>query len=679
MRGIVNENFVSSFYQLQPGEIDSVLGRLGLYTRLASGGSEIVVKDCPLCDKRGQPVAGKATNQWKLHFRSDSGAFNCVRCKSHGSWYEFKKEMGMLPQIEQMGGRKMYRRPNQEIANSYPAALQAFPEVAEYLTTKRKIKKETLEMYLVGATLYSFQNEEEDWVESPCVTFPWMDYGTTGWSIVRVKARSLARKEWMRLDPSQGEWGFFGWHTIPQNAAEIVVTEGEYDAMSVWQETGVPAISLPNGSNSLPPELIQKLERFRTIYLWLDDDAPGQSAMQSFAEKLGIARVKLVYTRQGQIEGPKDANDALCSGHSLKRILLAAKPLLHKEILELKDVRDEVVREILNYDEVKGIPFDAFPKLTEILGGFREGELTIFTGGTGTGKTTVLTQLTLGLALRGVRHAWGSFEIKNHKLVKSMFYKFAGKPLHYDQHKREIDSAWEKFVEIPVWLMKFFGSTNLDKIIDAMDYCVYALDIKHFVLDNLQFMTSGQGKGFEKFDIQDNAIDRLRKFATDKRVHISIVIHPKKTTEGLEMDVSNIGGTAKASQEADNVIVLQKGPYYRYLDVRKNRESGDTGAVPYEYDKATTRLLPLSEQRIQELQESGSTETQGESHGMASQVAKYRPKGPTYAPRKKAAPADPFPFQPYQNAPAETQPQKPRHQIKNYAPGAQNSWHERDR
>ena len=35
-----------------------------------------------------------------------------------------------------------------------------------------------------------------------------------------------------------------------------------------------------------------------------------------------------------------------------------------------------------------------------------------------------------------------------------------------------------------------------------MDYAIYAYDVEHIVLDNLQFMLSGQGKGFERFDHQ---------------------------------------------------------------------------------------------------------------------------------------------------------------------------------
>ena len=38
----------------------------------------------------------------------------------------------------------------------------------------------------------------------------------------------------------------------------------------------IPAISLPNGCNSLPVELIPLLERFTKVYLWLDNDKSGE-------------------------------------------------------------------------------------------------------------------------------------------------------------------------------------------------------------------------------------------------------------------------------------------------------------------------------------------------------------------------------------------------------------------
>lgn len=48
--------------------------------------------------------------------------------------------------------------------------------------------------------------------------------------------------------------------------------------MSVHQQTGYPAISLPQGANSLPDTLMPYLDRFETIVLWVDKDEAGKLA-----------------------------------------------------------------------------------------------------------------------------------------------------------------------------------------------------------------------------------------------------------------------------------------------------------------------------------------------------------------------------------------------------------------
>ncbi len=88
-----------------------------------------------------------------------------------------------------------------------------------------------------------------------------------------------------RLLPKGGNWGFFGWNTVRKDDKEVIITEGEYDAMAVSQTLlelpedhplkKIPVISLPNGCNSLPIELLPLLDRFKRIYLWMDNDKPG--------------------------------------------------------------------------------------------------------------------------------------------------------------------------------------------------------------------------------------------------------------------------------------------------------------------------------------------------------------------------------------------------------------------
>lgn len=60
-----------------------------------------------------------------------------------------------------------------------------------------------------------------------------------------------------------------------------MITEGEFDAMAVYQATGIPAVSLPNGAQSLPVQILPMLERFETIYLWMDFDRTGTRSASS--------------------------------------------------------------------------------------------------------------------------------------------------------------------------------------------------------------------------------------------------------------------------------------------------------------------------------------------------------------------------------------------------------------
>lgn len=63
-------------------------------------------------------------------------------------------------------------------------------------------------------------------------------------------------------------------------------SQGEFDAMAVYQATNIPAVSLPNGASSLPLEVLPLLERFDKIYLWMDHDGPGQAGVDKFIQKL---------------------------------------------------------------------------------------------------------------------------------------------------------------------------------------------------------------------------------------------------------------------------------------------------------------------------------------------------------------------------------------------------------
>lgn len=92
-------------------------------------------------------------------------------------------------------------------------------------------------------------------------------------------------------------------------------------------------------------------------------------------------------------------------------------------------------------------------------------------------------------------------------------------------------------------------------------------------------------RGFDKFDAQDRALDRFRAFATRRDVHLTLVIHPRKEAEDEPLSMSSVFGTAKATQEADAVLILQRDREGRkYIDVKKNRFDGTLGRVYLDFD-----------------------------------------------------------------------------------------------
>jgi twinkle protein len=208
-------------------------------------------------------------------------------------------------------------------------------------------------------------------------------------------------------------------------------------------------------------------------------------------------------------------------------------------------------------------------------------------------------QLSLDLASQGVNTLWGSFEISNSRLVSQMFQQYVGGLAGIESMRfvsgqaaptsiqaeslmpidtQIFEDAWADFErEIPISMMAFHGSTQMTEVLDVMRHAVYTQDVTHIILDNLQFMLSGQASGLEKFELQEHVIAALRSFATEHTCHVTLVVHPRKEDDGAPLTTASIYGAAKVTQEADNVLILQNefAGKPKYIDVKKNRFSGD--------------------------------------------------------------------------------------------------------
>uniref|UniRef100_A0A8C6JHV8 Twinkle mtDNA helicase n=1 Tax=Melopsittacus undulatus TaxID=13146 RepID=A0A8C6JHV8_MELUD len=535
-----------------------------------------------------QPPAASAP--YTLFIDKTTGSFLCTATLAEGTWQDFQANVELqhrCPPPDSSEEAEEHMRRVREDARRIWERAQPLCDLLDKDETK-----ETKAMFgisqVTDATLKRFGVRYLRTAKS--LVFPWFsprDAVLKGLKLLRVEKKGdtivYVEETLPRFDSYRN---LFGLPLISPRHTELVLTGWELDALALHQATGVASLALPRGSTSLPPALLPYLEQFKRITLWLGEDLRSWQAAKLFARKLSLKRCSLV--SPGNLQ-PRPL-EALNQGLNLTKILRAALPASHKSIVSFRQLREEVFGELVNSEQVAGVKWVRFPELNKLLKGHRRGELTIFTGPTGSGKTTFISEYALDLCMQGVCTLWGSFEINNIRLAKIMLTQFATQRL---DDKLELYDEWaDRFEDLPLYFMTFHGQQNIKAVVDTMQHAVYMYDITHVVVDNLQFMMGYEHLSVDRLAAQDYIVGAFRKFATDNNCHITLVIHPRKEDDEKELQTASIFGSAKASQEADNVLILQdrklaSGPGKRYLQVSKNRFDGDVGVFPLEFNKTS--------------------------------------------------------------------------------------------
>ncbi|XP_051883651.1 twinkle protein, mitochondrial isoform X1 [Pristis pectinata] len=536
---------------------------------------------------------------FSLFIDKTTGQFLCKDTLLEGSWEDFQDCL----EVMQKEGWD----------NLGPDVLLKVPESDWELSAQEMDLREVQQIWTKATAFSSMEEEETQLVKAMfgiskvtnqtlknmCVRyfkptkslvfpwFSWRDSSLKGLKLLSTEQDGHQVNYVATTLPKPSDYNnLFGLHLLTRKDTTLVLTSKETDCLAVVSATGLPCLSLPRGVSCLPPVLLPYLEQFRKVVLWLGGDLLAWEASKIFARKLNVKRCSLVRPGDSQ----PCPREALAAGLNLGKIVKGAVPAGHKSIISFRQLRDDVFGELANADQISGIKWQRFPDLNKLLKGHRKGELTVFTGPTGSGKTTFISECALDLCIQGVNTLWGSFEISNVRLAKIMLTQFAMQRL--DDQLDSYDEWADKFENLPLFFMTFHGQQSIKSVIDTMQHAVYMHDITHVVIDNLQFMMGQEYLSVDKFSAQDYSIGMFRKFATDNSCHVTLVIHPKKQEDDKELQTASIFGTAKASQEADNVLILQdkkliSGQGKRYVQVAKNRFDGDLGVFPLEFKKAS--------------------------------------------------------------------------------------------
>ncbi|CAK9802535.1 Mitochondrial DNA helicase [Anthophora plagiata] len=572
-------------------------------------GYTCIIADCPICDNK--------MKESKLYINKTTGFFMCNKCKSMGSWDILEKFLSTQKSSER------YKELNvlKDTCHLKENFVQIWKGV---IKNSQSIVDMSLEEYEILLNNFSLPYvTQEDMSHLNCfyeksanvLYFPLVGLNN---SIVGYKSLTTHLKEEQTF-PTFGVSGCIKYkqsHSKSDNVAVVVGTIEDLLALISKKSTHT-IICLPYNLRNLPQQLLPYMESFKKLILWFGNDETSWYTVKQFAKKFNERRCYFVRPTDLQ---PRPTLAAKMN-YDLKAILRNAQPVWHESIITFQELKEEILSDLLNIDKVQGVKWKRYPVLNQILKGHRRGEFTVLTGPTGCGKTTFMSEYSLDLAMQGVNTLWGSFEIRNVRLAKTMLQQMVGVPL--DENLENFDLYATAFEKLPIYFMTFHGQQTIKVVMDVIEHATYVHDIAHVIIDNVQFMmgTTDSSKhvdryykivvarnNFTSFETvllcfrfwkQDDIVAKFRNFATKYNCHVSMIIHPRKERSDEELTTSSIFGSAKASQEADNVLIIQDKSLSslrgkKYLQVAKNRYSGDLGVMLLEFDKSklsyTSRL-----------------------------------------------------------------------------------------
>ena len=258
------------------------------------------------------------------------------------------------------------------------------------------------------------------------------------------------------------------------------------------------------------------------------------------------------------------------------------------------------ISDINNKEEEPSIYIKSNTKeLDKVIKGFILGELSVWSGGNASAKSTYLNQLAIESIAQGYNVAIFSGELTSNRLIKWITMQCAGKKnISYNQEREYyfVNSfAKDKILR---WLDKklYIYDNNYgnkaNEILESVRKCIDTNGTKVIILDNLMSMNLSS-YGDQKYDTQTKLMTDLSALAKEKGVHIHFVCHPRKANTFLRKN--DISGTADLTNIADNVIIMhrvnkdfirntkemfqwtQDSPIYEFsnvIEVCKNREFG---------------------------------------------------------------------------------------------------------
>lgn len=350
-------------------------------------------------------------------------------------------------------------------------------------------------------------------------------------------------------------------HDLP-----LIITEGEWDALTAIQAGFKRCVSVPNGAPQQVTENLTEakryeflwrskdlLDRVKQIVIATDNDGPGRILAADLARLLGPERCKFIEYP----DSSKDLNDVLLSygPDSVVSLLNGAKPYPVKGLYRLSDFPEPPPTTSLKI----GLPgLDEMFLMTL-------GTFSVISGWAGHGKTSLLMRMLANLMERGVNVALGSFETLPRPILerrlRACFYRCGEYGPKAESHGPADEIIAKRLNIIAHTARDEDTELDLDYIIELAKVAVLRDGVRLLVLDPWNEIEHKRSSDETETEYTSRAIRSLKRFAVNYECAVWLVAHPRKPhSDGSPKPPSlyDLAGSAHFANKADYGLIIHR-------------------------------------------------------------------------------------------------------------------------
>lgn len=384
----------------------------------------------------------------------------------------------------------------------------------------------------------------------------------------------------------------------------VYITEGEMDALSLYEVGIRNVVSVPAGANAnltfLDGVWDGYFENKTQVYICSDTDSKGILLRDELIRRFGADICRVVTYG----EGCKDANDLLMkSGRdALLQALADAKEVRIEGVFTVRDFEDSLDA-LFQHGLQKGVTIghDNFDRLCS----FETRRLCVVTGIPGSGKSEWIDEVAERLNMRyGWRFAY--FSPENAPLAyhaSKLASKMTGLPFGRMTMPADVYAAAKQRLEDDFSFISPADNFRLDNILDKARSLVRRRGIKCLVIDPYNRLECEVGSRSETLYIS-SVLDKLTTFAQLNDVLVILMSHPTKLQRDKDSGqiqmptLYDIAGSAHFYNKADFGLIVHRDRADNTVIVRvskvKFRHLGEPGDALFKYNTRNGRYVPYT-------------------------------------------------------------------------------------